>query len=315
MTTIIVGTDLSDNARTAAHWALGLARRVDSATLRFVQVLSNDDYELRQAVTGHTADQELAHSKRAIEKWVDDLPLEGLTYAIDILIGRRDQRLRDAVDEWDAQWLVLGKSGRGRLARLFVGSTAQRLAYDPPCPIVLVHPDTEPWAQPFRAVAAVDLGASSAHGAAMAGQLVRRHGGGLKLVHIISLPQGTPPLVTGPTSMPETLTSYLDETQSWARQKLQALIEAEDLPIADIDDVAIRPGYPIAEVMEVVEDIDANLLCLGSHGRHRVMEFIMGDVGRSLVKRAPCTVIIAPQGDDERDGDAGDNGDNGDDDQ
>ncbi len=294
MTSIIVGIDLSDNALTAAKWAVGLAQLVEGSQVRFVQVFTNDEFELRQTISDNDAKREVEDSRRAIEAWLGDIDTDGIEYDIDIYVGRRTDKIREAVEKWNARWLVLGKSGRGRLSKFFVGSTAERLAFDPPCPVVLVHPDTDQWKEPLNVVSAVDLGESSSRAAALAGDLVRRHGGDFQLVHIISLPQGSPPIVTGPTSLPETLTAYLDETRSWAHRELKTLIAQYDLPVEEVADVEIRPGYPIAEILDATESAQANLLTIGSHGRSRVVEFIMGDVGRSLVKRAPSTILITP---------------------
>lgn len=295
MASIIVGTDLSSNALTAARWAFGLAQLLDSVRVEFVQVIPTDEFELRQTISGNDSQAEIDETRDEILQWLDDVETGDTRVDAKVLIGRRANKLRQYARATEADWLVAGKSGRGRLSRFFLGSTAANLALDPPCPLVLVHPDTDQWSEPLRVLSATDLDESSAHGAQLGAELARLHGGMQTVLHVISLPQGTPPIVSGPASLPETLNSYLGQSTNWARREMDSLVESRDLPVDEVEiELDIRPGYPIHEILDVAEELGANLLTLGSHKRSKIADLMVGNIGKNLVKRASSTILVAP---------------------
>ncbi len=298
MTTIVVGTDLSDNALDAAQWAFGLARLDDtdpSTTVLVAHVVGADEMQLRRTISDHSEAKERRTLTRQVDNWLDDVDTTDVDYEIEIDVGRQARSLAGLVERHDADWLVVGKSGRGRLRRLFVGSTTEHLAMRPPCPMAIIHPDGFKWNSPAEVLAAVDLSKSATDAAACGAELVRHHGGHLTLLHVISLPQSTLPTIGDGAPYPETLAEHVDESRRWAREELDATLSDHRVSFDDLSPtIDVRPGYPIHEVLNTIEDLDVNLLTLGSQGRSRLAEFVLGGIGRSLLKKAPCSIILAP---------------------
>jgi nucleotide-binding universal stress UspA family protein len=56
--------------------------------------------------------------------------------------------------------------------------------------------------------------------------------------------------------------------------------------------VIVRSGAPAAEVLECAREVDADLIVLGSHGRTGLSRLVLGSVARSVLNRAPCSVLI-----------------------
>ncbi len=303
MTTILVGTDLSDNALDAANWAFGLASLLDTeerpATVTLVRVMGNDEMELRSVIGDSSEQRELEDLKQEVQRWLADTDTRSIDYDIEIPIGRKARTLSEMAEQRDADWLVVGKSGKGRLARLFVGSTTEHLALRPPCPLAVIHPDGFQWGDGLNVLAAVDLTESAADAAALGAELVQLAQGKLQLLHVISLPEGSTPVIEGPHSHPETLQAHLADADEWARNRLEALIHNREAFSSVSADVEVRPGYPIHEVLAAIEEYGANMLTLGAHGRSRFARFMLGGIGRSLLKKAPCSVILAPPVEDD----------------
>lgn len=297
MSTFIVGTDLSDNALQAARVAIGCARASDDADSRVViaRVVGSDDMKMRRVIANHSEARERKELRQQVQQWLSAVDTDQVRCDIEIEVGSPADTLAKMARERDADGLVVGKSGKGRLARFFVGSTTEHLALKPPCPMAVVHPDGFVPGQQLRALSAVDLSRSSVAGVVHAADLVRRFGGALSILHVISMPQDISPVIDGPDALPETLETHLGEEIGWARQELDAML-ADAAP--DLEDVSptidIHPGYPIHEVLDVLEKRDANLLTLGSHGRSRFADVMLGSTGRTLLKKAPCTVLLTP---------------------
>lgn len=304
MATIIVGTDLSDNARRAAQWAFDLAPsyrdRPQQVELLVARVIEDDEMQLRTVIAGHSERREQLDLEEEIGDWLEDIDTEGVDYEVEIHVGRKARTLAELADEHAADWLVVGKSGKGRIKRLFVGSTAEHLALRPPCSLALVHPEVADPDEPLTVVSAVDMSDSSIRAVSLGADLVRSQGGELHVLHVIALPHGTAALAEGPHIHPTTLDTHIRDSKNWARDQLEAKLQNQRVVLDDIAaQIDIRPGYPIHEVLDFIEKHNADVLTLGAHGRSRFTELMLGGVGRSLLKKAPCSVILAPPGEDD----------------
>jgi len=98
--------------------------------------------------------------------------------------------------------------------------------------------------------------------------------------------------------VPSTLASYpwvsLDETGSLEENELKALaavieaeVEADDGHLVSAE---IVNGHPAEVLLHAAADAD--LLVVGSHGRGRFAEALLGSVGQHCVQHAHCPVMI-----------------------
>lgn len=55
----------------------------------------------------------------------------------------------------------------------------------------------------------------------------------------------------------------------------------------------VRVGRPAEEILALAEEIDAGLIVMGSRGRGQLRRALMGSVSDSVVRHAPCPVLIA----------------------
>ena len=54
----------------------------------------------------------------------------------------------------------------------------------------------------------------------------------------------------------------------------------------------VRNGSPVDEILTVAEEIDADLIVLGSHGTGRAKRFLLGSVSDRVMEYATCSVLI-----------------------
>jgi len=62
---------------------------------------------------------------------------------------------------------------------------------------------------------------------------------------------------------------------------------------------AVRPGAPAAEIVRYAEEVNIELIVIGTHGRGFVGHMVMGSVAEKVVRTATCpvlTVRTAPTG-------------------
>lgn len=89
-----------------------------------------------------------------------------------------------------------------------------------------------------------------------------------------------------------------------AREEQQAALLAHldeqlaQLPLDDTAGLQIHahvlfdtPGFALSCL---ASELDADLLVVGSHGRHGVARWLLGSVAEAVVRQAPCPVLVVP---------------------
>ena len=64
----------------------------------------------------------------------------GIQCSFEVRPGVALQVILEEAERFDAQLLVIAASGRSRVARFFLGSTADRVIRQSPCPVMVVPP-------------------------------------------------------------------------------------------------------------------------------------------------------------------------------
>lgn len=95
----------------------------------------------------------------------------------------------------------------------------------------------------------------------------------------------------------------LDETQSkdlkaaykGMQEDAQELVDRESARLrADgwQTETIVRNGKPVDQILRVAEEIDADLIVVGSHGMNRAQRFMLGSVSDRVLEYASCSVVI-----------------------
>jgi len=188
----------------------------------------------------------------------------------------------DTAREVGADLIVTGATRRGKLGRVLLGTTSQRVIRAAEAPVLMVHGESR--REPRRVLFTTDLTEMSitAHRAGLA--LVRTFAGDAALEmrcllvadYDVHLP---PPL--GDSAVAEIAGPKLNE---FLRRV------SPDKPIEG----RVRVGHPPDEIIAEAEEWDADLLVLGTHGRTGASRFLIGSVAESVVRDAPCDVLVIP---------------------
>lgn len=59
-------------------------------------------------------------------------------------------------------------------------------------------------------------------------------------------------------------------------------------------DGELREGKPEAEVVRAAQDLHADLVVMGTHGRSGFQRWVLGSVTETVLRRAPCPVLTVP---------------------
>jgi len=82
-----------------------------------------------------------------------------------------------------------------------------------------------------------------------------------------------------------------------AQQRLDALVDAQKTAGIEVNAV-LRDGVPWEEINKVAEEISADLIIIGTHGRRGLARAILGSVAENVIRTStrPVLVIHGPRG-------------------
>lgn len=79
------------------------------------------------------------------------------------------------------------------------------------------------------------------------------------------------------------------------KQEAEELVTRESMRLREDgwpSDSMVRNGNPVNEVLRVAEEIDADLIVMGSHGVGMARRFLLGSVSERVLEHAHCSVMI-----------------------
>jgi nucleotide-binding universal stress UspA family protein len=175
---------------------------------------------------------------------------------------------------------VIGAQGRTGLARVLLGSVAEKVVRHAPCSVLAVRADDMP--KPFEhALVPTDFSDSARHALAYAATVIPADGV-ITLLHVLEVPSsygGGLPDKAG-RELDERVTKQLEREASHVKSK--ARIET-----------IYRVGSPGAELLHAVDrDKTVDLVVMGSHGRSGIKEAVVGSVAEKTVRHARCPVLV-----------------------
>lgn len=138
---IVVGVDGSEQSNHAAALAASMARST-GATLHLMTVVRPPEGWwgiVGSPPTPTALGQSLSDAQKLIlDTVVDTVDLEGVAYETVEEIGDPARMLLGYCEENDADLLIVGRRGANLIERLVLGSVANRVVHDAPCPVMLV---------------------------------------------------------------------------------------------------------------------------------------------------------------------------------
>ena len=144
--------------------------------------------------------------------------------------------------------------------------------------------------RPIRQViAATDFSEPATFGLAWAARIARSHGARLTLVHALSPPVPVSDFAAPPLHVDRELRRSAD-------QRLQEALEKA--PLAGVEARAVlRDGTPSQAVNDLAEELDADLVVVGTRGLTGFRHLLLGSTAERIVQRSPAPVLSVHPGD------------------
>jgi len=179
----------------------------------------------------------------------------------------------------------MGTQGRTGLARLLVGSVAEQVVRNAPCPVMTVKAPPgapAPAAAPSRTVLyPIDFSKPCEEAFRVACALAKDQSARVLVVHV-----AVPPPIA-PTHMPVPVPFPEDH-----RGKLEEMLRRFQSSAPEVRmECRVIEGDAATGIVDVAQQIPSDLIVMGTHGRSGLGRALMGSVAEQVLRTAPCPVV------------------------
>ncbi|HVV84357.1 MAG TPA: universal stress protein [Kofleriaceae bacterium] len=292
MSIIAVATDFSPQAEVAFARALALAAArgaellVISADTTVDLVPTTPEPEVAVPTWNQLRTDVETEEKRLLDELLRRAAAAGVASRAVRAIGDPAELTVKAAREHGAELIVVGSHGRTGIRRFLLGSIAERIVEHASSSVLVARGDgSAPFA---KVLVATDFGPQSAPALAQAQALAP--GAQVILVNAWHYPAGAWSLAAlgERTHASEALEAALTEPP---RARGLALV-AEEAAAGRTVEFVQRQGQPAEVVTDLATAEHADLVALGTHGRHGVRRILLGSVANAIVRHAPCSVLV-----------------------
>jgi nucleotide-binding universal stress UspA family protein len=203
-----------------------------------------------------------------------------------LLRGRPAEAITHSANRERADLLVMGSRGMTEFQPMLLGTVSRRVLLQACCPVLLVK-------KPARALKKIVLGTDGSveswKAVAWLEQLPETIRPTVTVASVI------PPLPLEGVRVPAGAVAVGDQVEGMLRREVQQLVSrvAGTLRKAGFSvKEMVMAGHPGARLVELARRERTDLMVVGSRSRRRAREYFMGSIADTVVKHAPCSVLV-----------------------
>jgi nucleotide-binding universal stress UspA family protein len=270
-----VGVDGSPPAQEALRWAIALGDCLDLAIVAVHAVGPLDRW--------HDPDASARSWRRALSdlverSWCAPLSRAATAHRVDVREGHPVDVLLTAAATEDAALVVVGNRGMGADPARALGSTSLQVLHAARVPVLVVPGRRRGSDRPGPLVAprllvAVDGSPPSLAALTLAADIAGLPGGSLRVLHVFGRRGG----------------HALDRAMTLVEAELRGIRE-RGLGARTI----VRSGDPAPTILDVADDVGADLVVVGTRGHGGQAELLPDSVARTVAGRAERPTLVVP---------------------
>ena len=278
-TTVLIATDGSEVATTAANLGLAVAEKLGAE----VHVLS-----VAAVRTGHD-DVRRSDAQEYVDAIARTATERGLSVHVQTAVrdGQPHQEILRYATECNADLLVLGTHGRTGLRRWLLGSVATTVIRESRRPVLTSNALTTGPPRQFDTILVATDG---------------RPGGEAAIDHGIELADAYDASVHAVSVVDETISSLPAVLEEFERVGMQATADVEARAAkAGVSTVrVVNRGIPHEAIIEYADERAVDLIVVGTEGRTGLGRLAFGSVSQRIVGKAPVPVLTVRSADSSR---------------
>jgi nucleotide-binding universal stress UspA family protein len=134
-----------------------------------------------------------------------------------------------------------------------------------------------------------DFSECARHAVPAAAELARLLGARVLCLHVVE--PVVPAVGWTPIAEPLPVADVSEQLEDSATRELPRFARCEEFGGLDVEDL-ITHGEAASEIVRVAEERGADLIVISSHGRTGLGRIIFGSTAESVVRHAPCPVLV-----------------------
>lgn len=275
---ILAALDGSESSKNALRQTIRFARK-ENCGVTAVTVLPAYEGELEiglmkniQASFKKPGEKILADARRiALE--------EGVEIETILAEGNAHEAIIDVAVEKNCDLIAMGRRGFGSIQRALMGSvTARVIGYSPIDVLVMPQDTILKW---DNILLAVDGSKYSEVASNRAISMAHTYGRWLNILSVVDVPSEA--YAEAPDAVEKMVESARETVEAVARQATPAKLETYTY---------IREGEAHEKILNMADELQANMICLGSHGRTGLRRLLMGSVTEKVIGGAKVPVLV-----------------------
>ena len=286
---ILLPTDFSEAANAALTEALFLASQYNAELHLLHVVVLYDGTPLDEEHHFPQADDVFRHLSNVATSEMAKLLDEGQGRVLKIrqhqmrAVSAAPAIIEFAVRE-EIDLIVMGGHGRRGLRRFVLGSVAEEVVREAPCPVLtLRRPSSDdPVAKVESLLVPVDFSEDSAFALGVARGLARAYRAKLEVVHAVEEPTMLYPYEAFETNMPQIIKKVEEALAKFVDEDNDGDIETR---------LRVLVGSPARAIADHAREIDAGVVVIASHGLSALERFLLGSVTNGVLRLADCPVL------------------------
>ncbi len=286
---LLVATDFSSSAQTAADHAAGLARE-GGLPLTLLHVLNHDwlvavrDWLSPEAPWAQGLWAEAASRLDAEARRLRDTT--GVRVETRLIEGHPVRGIEQVAGELGPLCVVVGARGSTPVHQMLIGTTAERLLRKSAHPLLVVR---QPAEAPYRRVL-VPLDFSAWSAAALDLALTIAPQAHMVLMHTFAVPFEEKLRFAGVD--PDTIDLYRQKAREQALGQLRAQVERAGLA-PERYSLCLMEGDAARLVVAQAAERECDLVVIGKHGRNAAEELLLGSVTKHVLAEVACDVLVS----------------------
>ena len=276
---ILFATDFSQVADAAALIAIQIARRY-GAKVHGVHVNRFNDYTAA-APSAWAAMAEAAEKETKEDAGRLTEQLQSIEHEVVIGEGNTWEVMSNLIEQKEIDLIVLGTRGRTGLGKVILGSVAEQILRQSPCPVLTVGPHVNPWSDEYAKMReilyATDLEADYPIAAPYAVSLAQENQAHLVLLHVIEDPKAGD-LINSP------------EMVDFEERKLRQLVSQQAGLWCDPTYI-VEQGPAAEKILDVAKRRHTDLIVLGARPAKGLATHLNIGTVHKVVSQATCPVL------------------------
>jgi len=281
---ILYPTDLSEGAQRAFAYAASLAHW-HGAELHMLNVAGRHLYNFEELREGFPIDA------ATLNTWAEEAGIgQFAADDLDIVQVQEEgavpgQNIRSYAQDNAIDLIVMGTHGRRGVDRMLLGSVAEEVVRQAPCPVCTVRNaiETAPSEAVRRIMVPIDFSDGSTRALRHARELALTYGAEIVALHAIE--EVVLPMAYGMAPKQVDAEAVRPNVERALADLLSEHVGVEHAR------AEIRVGYPPQEILDAIDEEEIDWVVMGTHGRQGLNRLLMGSVAERIVRHAPCPVL------------------------